>query len=503
VGLTRRELLVRGSRAAVVLAGAGALGGLTGCGSSRRGSDLRALAKEVSGEVVVPGDRAYGQAKLLYNPQFDDAHPRAIVFCQTPEDVAAAVGFASDHGDRLAARSGGHSFGGYSAPDGGIVVDVSRIRRIEVATDGKSATVGPGVLNIDMYSTLGGAGHGLPSGTCPTVGLGGLTLGGGFGFSSRKLGLTADNLLELELVLASGDRTTCSPTKNADLYWASRGGGGGNFGIATSLRFRVHPVGQVSVFDLAWDWKNAAAVLDAWQRWAPDAPDELFSVCNLARAGGSPPTAPAITAQGQYFGPAAELAKLIEPLESAARPLKRLVTTESFKAAQERWAGCAPAACANQSANPYTVKSAFFNASIPAAGIETAIEALDRWPGSASSSPTVGIELNAWGGAMNLVPASATAFVHRDARFLAIFGTTWSKHDSTRLVSANRAWHDRLYEQMSPYASGYAYQNLIDPELADWRHAYYGSNYPRLTRVKSKYDPHDVFHFRQGIGEAA
>jgi FAD/FMN-containing dehydrogenase len=137
---------------------------------------------------------------------------------------------------------------------------------------------------------------------------------------------------------------------------------------------------------------------------------------------------------------------------------------------------------------------------MPTAGIETAVEQIDRWPGSAAASPPVGLELNSWGGAIARVSSSATAFVHRDARFLGIFGATWSAHDASGQVSANRAWHARFYEKMSRYTSGYAYQNLIDPELANWQQAYYGSNYARLTRIKKRYDPDDLFRFRQGIG---
>ena len=322
--------MVRGGRAALVLAGVGELGSLAGCGGARRGSDLAQLAREVSGPVLVPGDRGYAQAKLLFNPSFDAARPRAVVFCQTPQDVAATVSFARRHGIPLAARSGGHSFGGYSAPTGAIVADVSRMRQIRVAPDRRTAVLGPGVLNTDMYSTLGPAGLAIPGGTCPTVGLGGLTLGGGFGYSSRKLGLTTDNLLELELVTASGERLTCSPEQHPGLFWASRGGGGGNFGIVTSLRFQLHPVGNVSVYQLAWRWSDAAAVLDAWQRWAPRAPNELFSTCGISRAGGSQPQGPSVASQGQYFGSPAALAALLKPLEAAAPPVKRRVVSQSF-----------------------------------------------------------------------------------------------------------------------------------------------------------------------------
>ena len=449
--------------------------------------------------MVVPGETGYAQAKLLFNPQFNGSQPQAVVYCQTPQDVAATIGFARRHGVRLAARSGGHSFGGYSAPTGAIVADVSRMRQIQVAPDRQTAVMGPATLNIDAFQTLAREGLALPNGTCPTVALSGLTLGGGFGFSSRKLGLMADNLLELELVSAAGERLACSPTQHPELFWACRGGGGGNFGVVTSLRYRVHTVGEVSVFQLTWRWSDAAAVIDAWQRWAPHAPDELFSVCELTRTGGPRPTGPTIDAQGQFFGSPARLAELIKPLEAAARPSKRSVASKSFAGAQQIWADCAPDSCRGRAANPYRVKSAFFDQPIPGAGIRAMIDQLERWPGSAAPSPGVGIQLNSWGGAISGVPASATAFLHRNAQFLAIYGATWSSLDSAARVSANWLWLERTYGLTAPYASGYAYQNLIDPRLTDWEHAYYGANLPRLEAVKRRYDPDNLFRFAQGI----
>jgi FAD/FMN-containing dehydrogenase len=190
---------------------------------------------------------------------------------------------------------------------------------------------------------------------------------------------------------------------------------------------------------------------------------------------------------------------LLEPLERAADPVQRRIESQSFLGAQRLWADCAPDECRRRAPNPYTVKSAFFAASLPAAGIRTVIEQLERWPGSAASGPGAGIELNSWGGAINRVPSSATAFVHRGARFLAIYTTAWSPLDAVGEADASRAWLERLYALTTPYASGYAYQNLIDPHLADWPHAYYGSNLARLAAVKRRYDPGDFFHFAQGI----
>jgi FAD/FMN-containing dehydrogenase len=498
--LSRRALVTYGGRTALMLATGSALGRFSGQATAvRRRSALEELAAAVSGPVVVPDEAAYRQAKLLYNPSFDDARPRAVVYCLTPRDVVATVNFARQRGIPFATRSGGHSFGGYSAPDGGIVADVSRMHRIRLDRFQKTAVVGPGVRLIDMYAGLDPFGLTIPGGTCPTVGVGGLTLGGGFGYSSRALGLTSDSLLELELITASGEHLTCNVDQYPDLFWACRGGGGGNFGIATSFRFGLHAVDKVAVYKLAWHWSDAPAVVDAWQRWTPEMPDSLFSTCELSRAGGRQPSAPTVTSQGQYFGTPAELAALVQPLIAAALPTSRRVAPVSFHEAQQMWMGCQPGTCYARAQNPYTVKTDFFTEPLPEAGIAAITGELESWPGSMAAQPTVGVELNSWGGAIGTVPSSATAFVHRDAHMLAIYDTTWSEHDSAALVAANRAWLEGLYARMRPFASGYAYQNLIDPQLATWPHAYYGTNLDELMSVKRRYDPGDFFHFAQGI----
>jgi hypothetical protein len=222
-------------------------------------------------------------------------------------------------------------------------------------------------------------------------------------------------------------------------------------------------------------------------------------VCNVKRTGGTPPTSAAITCQGQLFGPSSRLSELLDPLLSAARPTQRKVATLSFLAAQQLWAGCTAGHCAPRAANPYEVKSAFFSDPMPREAITTLLDELEAWPGSAATSPPVGFELNSWGGAMGRVPSSATAFVHRHARVLMIVGATWSARDGAARVAANRAWLRNLYSRVRPYSSGQAYQNLIDPHLDDCKHAYYGSNLPRLIEVKRRYDPDEVFRFAQGI----
>ncbi len=208
---------------------------------------LDELQRDVSGTVVARTSPAYDRSKLLYNTRFDAYRPFAVVYCQSVADVQKTIGWSRRHGIRIAPRAGGHSYGGYSSVPGGVVVDVSRLAGVS-ALPGHQATVGAGVKLIDVYAGLWQHGATIPAGSCATVGIGGQVLGGGVGFLSRKLGTTSDNLLALTLVTADGKARRCSAHENADLYWASRGGGGGNFGIATGYTFRTTPVSTVSTF---------------------------------------------------------------------------------------------------------------------------------------------------------------------------------------------------------------------------------------------------------------
>ena len=223
----------------------------------------------------------------VFDSLYDGIHPLAVAQPLDAEDVAAAVKWASKTGVHIVARSGGHSYGGYSTTSG-VIVDVSRLKGVALDRHGH-AVIGAGARLIDVYDHLAQHGRTVPAGSCPTVGIAGLALGGGVGFASRKFGLTCDNLLEATIVLADGSAVVCNTNRYQDLYWALRGGGGGNFGIVTRLVLRTHPTSQVATYALEWPWADAKAVVQAWQRLAPHAPDAFFSVLNLnAAVGGRP-----------------------------------------------------------------------------------------------------------------------------------------------------------------------------------------------------------------------
>jgi hypothetical protein len=495
-GLTRRELLERGGRAALGLT---ALPAIADALAAPPSGIFLELDRTLQGDVVVPSDAAYTHARVLYNTRFDGVHPRAVAFCESRQDVERTVRWARKHAVRIVPRSGGHSYGGYSTTSG-VVVDVSRLNKVSLDAR-KRAAVGAGTRLIDVYNKLWQSRLTVPAGTCPTVGIAGLALGGGIGFAARKFGLTCDNLVEATIVTADGQALVCNAGDHADLYWACRGGGGGNFGIVTRLVFRTHRVGNVSTFTMQWPWADALRVVQAWQTFAPHAPDGLFSVLNLNAAGGG---SPQITAAGQFFGTREQLESLIRPLVNAGTPTRVTVTSRTYMEAVRVWAGCTGtiAECHLQpqgqlGRSTFKGKSDYANRPLSTRGIATLVGQIES---RARGGPGSGIVLlDSSGGAINRVGKGATAFVHRDGLFSLQYLSYWDVSAPSSVANANLSFLRRFRGAMRPYVSGFAYQNYIDPELSNWRHAYYGSNFNRLVAVKRRYDPRNVFRFRQSI----
>jgi FAD/FMN-containing dehydrogenase len=481
----RRDLVARAGRLALAASLLGAEGGRAALGAPPAGR-LRELQRALEGDVVARGSAAYARARLLVNTRFDAIKPQAIVLAETVADVQRTIGWARKHGVRVVPRSGGHSYGGYSTGSG-VVVDVSRLRAVKVDAARRTASIGAGARLIDVYARLWEHGLTIPAGSCASVGIAGLALGGGVGFASRKHGLTCDQLLGLTLVTAAGRRLASDATHHPDLFWACRGGGGGNFGIATSFRFRLHRVGGVTTYRIDWPAADARAVVRAWQDWAPDAPDELFSVLRLSAGG--------VSSSGQLLGPEATLRSLLQPLLAAGSPTRVTLTPRGYFDAVQMWAGCSHdlEECAAKPRETFTAKSDYALRPLSSRGIDTLVRVATTAP------PGSSILLDSYGGAIERVPRTATAFAHRRARFSFQYLAYWSPAASG---AAQRAWIKRAHAAMRPHVSGFAYVNYIDPELRDWATAYYGSNYPRLQRVKRAYDPGNFFRFALSIRPA-
>jgi FAD/FMN-containing dehydrogenase len=481
--LTRSQLLARGTALAL-----GTVPFLDALAAAAPPSGIfRELDRQLRGDVVQRGAPGYNAARVVYDTRYDAVKPQAIAFCESIADVQKTVRWARKHKVHIVPRSGGHSYGGYSTTSG-VIVDVSRMHAVSLAASGRAAA-GAGAHLLGVYTALANRGRLIPGGTCPTVGIAGLTQGGGIGLSGRKFGLTCDHLLEATVVLADGTSLVVNAQHHPDLYWALRGGGGGNFGIVTRFVFRTNPATAVSTYSMEWPWSDAKQVVQAWQSFAPHAPDGLSSVLNLSAAAGS--GTPNITSAGQFFGSEQTLRSLLAPLLNAGAPTRFATTTRTFLGAVHYWAG------GGTGRSTFAAKSSISSAPLSSAGIEALLHQIEDKRTSGTGSGIV--LLDSWGGAINRVPRAATAFVHRNALFSMQYLAYW---DAGAAAAPNLAWLRRCFAALRPYVSTFAYQNYIDPELPNWANAYYGTNLPRLRQVKRKYDPHNVFHFRQSIRPA-
>jgi hypothetical protein len=493
-GITRREFV---GRSAALALGSVPFADALATAAPPSGI-FRELDHALKGDVIQRGASGYNKARVVYDTRFDAVKPQAIAYCESLTDVQKTVRWARKHHIHIVPRSGGHSYGGYSTTSG-VIVDVSRLHAISLTADGRAA-IGAGARLIDVYATLAQHGRTVPAGTCPTVGIAGLALGGGVGFLARKFGLTCDNLLEATVVLADGTAVVANAHRHPDLYWALRGGGGGNFGIVTRLVFRTHPVADVATYSLAWPWSDAKSVVAAWQKLAPHAPDGLFCVLNLNAAAGSS-ASPQITSAGQFDGTEAQLRTLLQPLAAAGTPTRFTTSSRTYLNAALMWAGCSSdiTAChlppqGNLGRSTFAAKSSYGNKPLTPQGIDVLLHQIEarRLTGTGSGI----VLLDSHGGAINRVPKAATAFVHRDALFSMQYLAYW---DAGAVAAPNVGWLRRFYAAMRPHVSQFAYQNYIDPDLQHWQHAYYGSNLARLQLLKRRYDPQNFFHTRQSI----
>jgi len=453
---------------------------------------VRQLARQVKGPVITPASNAYNAARTVYNLRYAGVRPMAIVQAASVQDVQRTVNWARRNRIPIVARSGGHSYAGYSTTTG-VVVDLSNFSAVRVLGTGV-AQVGAGARLIDLYSTLANRGLTVPGGSCPTVGVGGLAQGGGLGLAARRFGTTSDNILGVQVVTADGRVLTANARQNPNLYWACRGGGGGNFGIVTSFQFRTHPVTSASYFFASFPWSAAGVVVPRWLRWAPEGPDALYSICSLS-TGSSGPT---LNVFGQFFGTTAALRAELRGLTRAAAPTSLSVGTQDYLDLMMRWAGClgeSLAACRAFKPEAFAAKSDYVAEPLSSRGVST----ITSWIGRRQAQSSIGsgaLLMDSYGGAINRVPPGATAFVHRDnlcsLQYLAYWGGAGG-------LAPSLAWIRGFYAAMRPFVSGFAYQNYIDRDLTTWQHAYYGANFPRLVEVKSQYDPDELFKFPQGI----
>ncbi len=460
------------------------------------GLDWKPLINGMQGQVILPANASYAQSALVFNARYNNATPAAIVRCNSPADVSTALAFASKNSVVITPRCGGHSFAGYSTGSG-MVLDVGPMNSVQLNSNG-TATIGAGAKLADVYSQLIPKGVCIPSGTCLSVGISGVTMGGGIGILDRQYGLTCDNLVAAQIVTADGKVLQVDTEHEPDLFWALRGGGGGNFGIVTSFTFNTHTTQDLTTFNASFRYEDAMKVFLAWQAWPASLPDSIWAQLNFTFF--NPTATPSVSIFGCCIGTQADLAPHWTALLSAlgVSPLSTQVTTSPYldvamgfcsgrSVSQCHFIGQTPDA----TIQPYGFASSsdFFDAPLPAAGIQAMLDGINN----ARSSGIAGqILLDLMGGALARVAPDATAFVHRKALFSV-------EYFMDAAAGSNPLWSNGMRQRMQSWSSGRAYVNYLDPLIQDWKSAYYGSNHARLASIKARYDPGKLFNLPQGV----
>ena len=472
---------------------------VAGCGSAEREAIDR-LRRGFDGRLLLGGEAGWLDLALASAQRYAST-PRLIADCASESDVRRAYAFAREHDWPFAVRGGGHSYAGFSCTDG-LLICTRGLDRVEVNPRLGTITVGAGALLGPMLESLRTSGAGLiiPVGRCNGVGIAGLTLGGGWGFWSRMHGLTADSLVSTRLMTPDGNIRRVGAGGEPDLFWALRGGGGGNFGINTSFTFRAVPVPQtVTVFQYMWmDQAVIADVIQAAMDLAASAPRELSMepvtspMLNFALADSDVPNPVKLTITGQFTGPKARFDQLIGPLITDTPPRSQESFETDFWTAHQYLADSTPVGW-------FSVDSGFMDRPLSRRQVEHTLDWARRWPGT-SVIPDSNWGFFSMGGAVSDVPSDATAFFHRQAQFLVKLETTWDESDSPSETAEGLRWLDGFARDVR--ATGGltgAYVNFGNRDLADWARAYYGRNLERLIEVKRRWDPEGAFRFPQGI----
>jgi FAD/FMN-containing dehydrogenase len=464
-----------------------------GASAAIAGEDLDALRNAVRGTVCLPGEAGYDEARTIWNAMID-RHPGAVVRCASADDVIRAVRLARDHDLLLSVRSGGHNIAGNAVCDGGLTIDLSAMKSVRVDPTKRTARVEPGATLGEFDKESQAFGLATPVGINSTTGIAGLTLGGGFGWISRKHGLSVDNLLAADVVSAEGEFLHASETENPDLFWAIRGGSG-NFGVVTSFEFRLHPVGPEVLSGLiVHPYSEARRLFDGYRRFVAEAPDELTAWVVLRKA----PPLPFLPEDWHgkevmifalcYAGDMAAGEKAVAPLRALGEPIADVVSPHPFAGWQAAFDPLLTPGARNY------WKSHDF-AQINDAAVDAIIEYAGKLP-----TPECEIFVAHLGGAVNRTAPDATAYPHRDAEFVMNVHTRWQEPSQD---AECMQWARDFFNQTAPHATGGVYVNFMPEDETDRTQGAYGANYRRLAAIKTKYDPGNLFRMNQNIQPAA
>jgi FAD/FMN-containing dehydrogenase len=454
-------------------------------------ADWQRLARHVQGTLARPGSTSYDAVRLTQNPRYDGARPLAVLSVAGAHDVATAFAFAQDHGVRVAIRSGGHSYPGWSAGNGALVVDVRPLDRVSLS--GTTATIGAGASLVQVYDVLGTRGRGIAGGSCPTVGIAGLTQGGGVGVLTRAHGLTCDAVTAMRVVLADGRVVTASADSEPDLFWALRGGGGGHLGVVTSFTMRTFAAPTITRAFLAWPFSAAAQVVPAWLATVPSADRRLWSTLKLL-GGQAHPSGPALFASVTWTGSASSLDGALRPfLSQVPTPTTDSRHTDGYLTTMLSYAGCSTipvSQChtgAGGTLDRELLAATSHIISSPHVSMSTLLDQVEAAQGSGLKE--AGISIDALGGAVDDVGGSATAFGHRGALTTVQYTATYDSGPATAATAYVRGFRNAM---VPSWGTG-AYVNYADASLSGYRSAYFGANAARLGHVRAAYDPQGFF----------
>lgn len=447
----------------------------------------RQLASRLQGTLLLPDAGTFAERAAPWALQYAMTLPQGIAQCSSEADVQTCIQWAQENKIPLVARSGGHSYGGYSTTTG-LLIDVSAMTNFAFNPSTGLLTVGAGARNRHIFEGCKDLGRAITHGRCLEVGVAGLVLGGGIGFDMRSHGYTCDRLRETRIVLADGRTLTCNENENADLFWACRGAGGGNFGIHTSFTFETFPVGQITVFDIKWT-ERIAETFAAIQLMAQSAPNSLGLKVSIVAEKQLGATVLTLSILGQLAGSIADLVALLTPIFAVQQPTETTIRGEKY------WDG--QKIISDEGKPEYShERSRFVKGQLSDDAVQFILSSLKAWPGTSRAATWKYFLL---GGEIDAKSPTDMAFIHRGYSMLSSIELEWNPSDGNAVITQNEQWLAQFHDQMEHYTTPYCYQNFIDPSQREYLQAYYGKNLPQLQTVKRKYDPTNLFRYPQSI----
>jgi len=449
---------------------------------------LTSFSAGLRGTVIQPHDAAYERARRVNNFLID-RHPRLIVQCRDTADVMSAVTFAREQGLEIAIRGGGHNVAGNAVCDDGLVIDLSKMRSVQVDPARRVARVAGGCVWKDVDHATHAFGLATPGGIISSTGVAGLTLGGGIGYLNRQYGLTCDNLLAVDLVTAEGKFIKASSTEHPDLFWAVRGGGG-NFGVVTSFEFQLHPVDLIYGGILAYPFDKATEIMRHYSDFIAMAPEELGAFLGFHRIPPGEPFPEAYWDQMMcliiccYNGPQADAERVLQPLRDFGPPAVDWLSVMPYPALQSMFDEPSDYGL-------YAYWKADFIRALTSEAMGEHVSYSAETPNALSA-----VHFYSLGGAVQRIPRDATAFAYRDVAFCHVFA---SYTDNPVDMQQGIQWVRNYWSALHPHSAGGAYVNFLMEEGADRVQAAFGDNYARLAEVKTAYDPNNLFHYNQNI----